>query len=157
MDPFREYLLRILTTAMICSVVQIYPPKGTCAELSRLICGIALSVTVIGPLCRLDLSRQIEPLLSFSVEAEDIVADGEAMAQSALSERIRTETEAYIQNKAGQLGARILAEVTVSQDPLPVPVAAAVSGACTSHEQDRIREIISSDLGIPKENITWIG
>lgn len=79
------------------------------------------------------------------------------MSRNASAVIIKEETEAYIQDKAEELGAQIRAEITLSEDDFPIPVSVVIRGSPAEHIRGRLQRILETDVGIEKENITWIG
>lgn len=152
MTFLREYFFRILLTALICAMLESVPLSGGAKDLRKLVCGLVLSLAVIVPLPDADLRMDPDSLLSLSEESEIFIQEGEALARDALADGIRRETEAYIHTKAG-----VRAEVTLSSDTIPVPVAVTLRGICAEEEKQQIEALLTEQLGIEKENITWIG
>lgn len=157
MEELKQYLLRVITAALICAVVQTFQQQGTAKTVTNLVCGLIMTLTVIAPFRKFEFPISFDPVLSISSEASVSAAAGEEMSRAALSDIIKAETEAYIQDKAAELGAQIDADVVVSNDEFPVPVSAVIRGTVTDQLRNGIQEILSTNVGIAKENITWIG
>jgi predicted dehydrogenase len=82
------------------------------------------------------------------------IAEGEKTALEA-QERIITEScEAYIENRAKALGADVQVNVRLNRDQ--IPDLAEIRGNPGPEIQMQLQEILSEDLGIPKENQSWI-
>lgn len=156
MEELKQYLLSVITVALICAVVQTFQ-QGPSKTLAQLVCGLILTVTVVKPVLHFDFSASFDSLFSLSGDAQENAAEGEKMSRDALSDIIKEETEAYIQDKANELGAEISADVIVSDNDIPVPVAAVIRGALTAYARDSLEEVLCTELGIAKENLTWIG
>lgn len=76
------------------------------------------------------------------------------MAEEARAEYIKTSCEAYILDKAKDLGVEIRAIFSLNGDL--IPETAEISGTGGIREQKRLQKILMMDLGIPKENQIWI-
>ena len=68
---------------------------------------------------------------------------------------IKSTCEAYILNKATELGADI--HVSVSVNSQHIPFAARIMGEVTSDVRKQLEQILETDLGITKENQSWTG
>ena len=90
-------------------------------------------------------------------EAEAAAAMGESMAARSRGEIIKEETEAYILDKAAALKANLTVEVTVSGSGTPVPTAAIYRGEVPADVRQQLETIVQTELGIARENQTWIG
>ena len=157
MEELKQCLLRIITAALICAVIQTFQQQRIAKALTNLVCGLILTVTVITPFRKFSIPVSFEPVVSMSTEASVSAVEGEEMSREALSYIIKTETEAYIQDKATELGAQIDVAVTLSSEEIPVPVSAVIRGTFTDQIRENVQEILFTDIGIAKENITWIG
>ena len=157
MEALEQYLFSILATALFCSVIQLFPLSGTTMEISKLICGLVITISVLSPLRKHNLIRVPNVLSDISSSAEDIAAEGEWSAKHAMATLIKDESEAYIRNKAAELGTIISVCIRLNDDPIPTPVFATVTGQLSGHIRTQLETAMTSDLGIAKENITWIG
>lgn len=155
MDGLREYAISIVAAALICSILSGVVPKGTAKELVRLLCGLFLAITVLRPLGRVDCNVLEEYPFDFAQDAEAAAAVGEKMAEDAMQEIIKAETEAYILDKATALNAELSVEITVSEDR--IPVCAELCGELSPYARTRLEAILETDLGITKENQVWSG
>ena len=158
MDGIRQYITSVITAAMLCAVVSaILGKKGTVGALIKLICGVFLALTIIRPVANVE----IENILSFSVpyeaEAAEAVMAGERMTEDSIGAIIKTQTEAYILDKADALGIKVSVEVTVGAGQPPVPTAVVIRGDVSPYAKGRLKTMIEEDLGITKENQVWTG
>lgn len=123
--------------------------------MGRMLVGIFMMFTIISPLTHVRIGS-IEDWLEHSrMDAQSAVAQGEKLAQDALRQRIQEHTEAYILNKARQLGVQLQVQVTVSNDSIPTPTEVCLVGAVSPHAKAKLQQILAEDLGIPKENQLW--
>lgn len=157
MEALRQYVLSVVAAAFLCGILLSLLPKGSIRELVKLGCGFLLAITVLGPISRLDVSSMTDMGIWFSEDAEEASSLGEHYSQKQLRSIIKAETEAYILDKAAELGADVTAEVTLSADAVPVPVGVQISGQASPYARNLLRSILEDDLGITKENQLWIG
>lgn len=148
----QAYILRLVCAALISGTVLSLVTGERSRKAVKLLCGIFLTLTLLHPLSRLELGDCL--LFDSGLGGEAYIQAGEKMAREAMASFIKAETEAYIQDKAMELGLQV--EVILGQDP-PVPVAAVVHGSPSPAEKARLEWILQEDLGIPKERVSWTG
>lgn len=157
MDGIREYILCITAAALVCSALKLLMgEKGTMAAMVKLLCGLFLCITAVRPLIRLEIGDLSGYVQSFGVDASLAASEGEAAAAKAFSAIIKSETEAYILDKAESVEAAVTVEVTLSGDDPPLPCAVTITGACSPYAKTALRTFIEQDIGIPREAQTWI-
>lgn len=158
MAALRQYILSVSTAAILCGLVTGMAPKGSMQGFLKLICGVFLALLVVEPVTRLDpaglLSRITEGLSS---EGEAAAAFGEELARDSMAEYIKQESEAYILDKAHELGVTAEVEVLVGEEDLPIPVSAVIRGTAPEPIKGQLERLIGENLGIAKENLQWIG
>lgn len=153
MEGWKQYVIGVIGCCLICGTVSRILSDSRGKEMLRMICGMILGITLLGPLSGI---RPESLLLSPWPDRSpgQYIADGEETANRIRSEYIKAACEAYILDKAEALGADIRAEILLG-DGL-IPASAVLSGRGSSHAQSCLEEILMTDLGIPKENQTWI-
>lgn len=153
----KQYLLSVVVAAIIGGLVtKLLGEKGTQGAVVKLAAGLFLAFTIIAPL----RSYQLMDFSGFSSiyasGAEAMVADGKNQARQALQESIKQRCEAYILDKAQSLNVELDVEVTVSDDDIPVPESVRLVGPVSPDAKTRLTRILTEDLGISKEEQTWI-
>lgn len=156
MNGLRAYILSVCGAAIISAVISRFlGNKGAASGISKLVIGIFLVLTVLGPVASLDI-RDVQGLpLDLETEAGEAVRLGEEIAYQALSENIKSRTGAYILQKAQSMGLEITVQVIVSDDPIPVPSKVYISGNAAPYTKQQMQSIIQQELGIAKENQIW--
>lgn len=157
MADLRTYILSLTAAAMICGVLSGFLHDGSTKLLIRFILGMFLTLAVIRPFAKVPLPQLEDIFPQVDRLSQEAVEQGEKMVQGALEDIIKARTEAYILEKADQLNADVRAEVTVSRDGIPVPVAASIQGSWTPYARDQLQLFLDTELGIPKENLQWNG
>jgi len=149
------YVLTLTAAALVSSILLSVLKEGSAKHLLRLCCGVFLTVTAVSPLAELtSLSPELS-YESFQWEGEDTAAFGAELARDARRERIREGIEAYILDKARCLGLSLQTEVILDPEDLPQTVRLWPEPEPTLRLQ--LEQILTSDLGIPKENLQWSG
>ena len=157
MEGIRGYLLSVCAAAILCGILQsMLPGKGSSAALLRLVSGILMTLVVISPLRTLRLDEVQWVWDSILAESAALVSEGERSAEESVSAIIKQRTEAYILDKAAAYGADVTVEVGLSGDAVPVPNWARISGNLSPYLKSVLSAQIAEDLGIAKEQQTWI-
>ncbi len=156
MEGLRAYLLSVTAAALVCGIVQrLLISKGTAANISKMVCGIFLALVAVDPLAKLQLGSIGDLTGSFELQASQAVADGQSETKKALQEIIKSRTEAYILDKASLYGSVLSVSVELSDDSIPIPISARLSGAVSPYAKNQLQAILEKDLGIAKENQLW--
>lgn len=154
MTAIREYLLSVIGTAVLCSIVNTLAARtGTAAGAIKMLTGTVLALAVISPLLNISLDHIHTFADGVEAEADAVVASGENYARQAMADIITDRTRAYILDKAEALGARI--DVTVRLDGSNMPAGMTISGSASPYARQELSETIAQDLGIPTEAQIW--
>ena len=157
MTALAGFVLTLFAAAMICGILEGIGKQTGFHKLLKLLCGLFLMLAVLLPVSRLSF-EDISPFaMPYIAEGEQAAQAGEDYAKTTLAEIIKAETQAYILDKATQIGACVTAEVTVSDDPVPIPVAVRITGQVSDRPRQELVGLITNDLNIAKENQTWTG
>ena len=158
MDAIRTYFLSVTAAAIICAILKgLLNQGGTPAQLVKLLSGIFLSIIALRPLAQFDMGSLTDLSLDYSMDAEAAVAEGENIAADALAELIKSNTEAYILDKAGSMGVSITVDVTVSDEKIPSPKTVSICGNVSPYARTQLSALLVEQLGIAKEDVIWTG
>ena len=150
-----RYVLSLIAAALIAGILQSFVKEGSCARVLRLLCGLFLMVTALKPLKELQIPALEDWTASWNAEAGAAVREGEERYASEYSAVIIKQLEAYILDKAAQLGLSVQVQLTLTADNLPE--SALLTGQATQQQKQAMEAVIESDLGIPKEKQQWNG
>lgn len=158
MQNIGQYILHVGLAALLVGIIcEFSDRKSSTGMLTRMICGLFLAFTVINPLTELNF----DILESFSgittQNGQQAVSAGTAMAEESTRAIIRQEYTAYILDKARSLGCDLNADVTVGEGTYPLPESVCITGNVSPQNRRILEELLTKDLGIPKENQQWIG
>lgn len=152
----RQYLLRIIAAGILCALITVcFNKNDTISYLVRLICGLFMMLTVISPWKTIQISSLMDSYELQTDEKDNIIAEGKAYSNDALRDVISEQCRTYIVEKAKGMGVDIDAEVMLSQEDLPTPCAVTISGGVSPYAKTRLEELLTQDLGIPKEQQKW--
>lgn len=150
------YLLSVSAVAILLSLIQSILPQNAIRRIATFAGGLVLILAVISPVLHLtteDLQEIGRELQADRQELALRVEDGNRQIMGSL---IKENCEAYILDKAGQLGMSLTARVAVSQDgQYPVPVKAVLTGKFTPAQQMALSDEITEALGIASHEQEW--
>lgn len=155
MTDLRQYILSVITAALISAILSETAGKGSGKNAVRMVCGLFLAVSFFSPLTfrmETDFSKLYR---NISEDADREVSSGKAMATGEISAVIKEQTESYIENKAAQFNTALTAEVIL--DDNSIPCKAILHGSITESARTYLEVCCTTELGIPKENLTWTG
>lgn len=156
MDAIRQYILSVICIAILCGLTQTLFSKSSTGTLVKLITGLMITITVIGPLLReTDFSLGLY-LDEISADGQWAVAKGEEAAIQTMSERIKEKTETYILDKAAQMGAAITVDVNLEESMPPAPAEITIKGTVSPYVKKQLTDCLRNDLGIPEDKQIWI-
>ncbi len=156
MDSLRQYILSVTAASLVCAMAgRLLPKSGTAASIGKMVMGIFLALTVISPWAKLQLTQLEDLQLTVRADADAAVADGNSRTNLALQDIIKSQTEAYILDKAQQLNLALTVQVELTGEHIPVPTAVRLQGDASPYAKSRLQAIIVQDLGIAKENQLW--
>lgn len=155
MEALGQYILSVILAALICGILSSLVPDSGKAWM-QLLCGLVMVICLIRPFSgiqNLDFSL-IEDTIQ--QDGNDWSNQGEKMARNAMSDIITQNSQAYIMDKAEQLGIHVRVKIHVSNDTIPVPVGAELYGEVSPYARLQLESLIEDALGIAKENIRWM-
>lgn len=157
MDSLVKYIIQIAAAAILCTVVKtILPDTNTSGKLLCVIAGVFLIITVLSPVLKLKLDEYGEIFSDFTVSAKEITESGQIMANEAMADIIKSNTEAYIFSEAKKLNLDVDVEVMTDLSNPPVPCSITIRGNVSPYGKNRLCDIIQQQLGVPEENMKWI-
>ena len=151
-----QYIRTITGAALIGTVVlRLLDGKGSSSAIGKMLVGIFMAVTMLGPITQLHWTDLEDLFPDISVDAEQATSVGQATAQNALRQSISDGVQTYILDKAAQLDVELTVQVELSEDAIPVPVRLRLQGSISPYAKSRLQSIIQNDLGVDKENQIW--
>ena len=155
MEALRDYLISITSAALISGIViGITKKSGSISSIVKLLAGLFMTVTVLHPLVDIRLSEAQFYWEQLSLDGDCTAAIGKTAAESEMKQIISDRSNAYILEKASELGADIQVEVLLKD---LMPDAVKISGAVSPYAKQQLSKYITTNLGIPLEDQNWIG
>lgn len=152
----KEYVLSIVAAAIVCAVSRcILGKKTATGRMVSLLSSILMAATVIAPLGNITFDGISDFWATLSADAEKYVAEGTAIAEKQEANIIKSQTEAYILDKADRMDLQIAVEVELDGDNGNIPCSVVISGSISPYAQMQLGAYIEDTLGIAKENQKW--
>lgn len=152
----RAYLFSILFAGLLCAfATSLFKSSSGVGKMIGLICGLFMTMTILSPLVKWD---PIQHMNMFDVNysnCEDAIQEGQQQANSAMREVISQQCRTYIVEKANAMGVDIDAQIVLNDNDLPAPASVTITGLVSPYAKSILQEILSNDLGIPKEQQIW--
>ena len=152
MQFLRQWLLGIVSCALLVSFCEQLTPAGALKKLMRFTGGLLLILSILQPVTRIDLDVLPLDLDTYRSAMAQVKLELEDERTDALADGIAARTGAYIEDKAEELGLTVRAVVeseNVGGTPLPVSV------TLYGTEDAALADYIESQLGIAKEKQVW--
>ena len=149
----REWLSAVVAVAMLLTVAQTLMPEGTVRKIASFTGGLILLVALLQPVLGADLSRLDLDPDAYAAAIQERQAELEAAGSTELTERIETQTAAYISDKADALGLTVTVRVVTrpGEGGVPVPWSAEVTGP----RSEALAAYMEQKLGIPRGRQVW--
>lgn len=149
-------MIGIFAAAIVCALVKrLAGEKGIHGAVIKLICGLFLLFTVIAPAANISIDQISDFASDYSHAGHQAAVEGERLTKEAIAAVIKSQTEAYILDKATALDVELKVEVTLSDEDLPCPRAVRLTGKVSPYAKARLETFIAQDLGIEKEHQIW--
>lgn len=149
----RSWLLGIVLTAFASGLARQLAPQGREQAMVRLAGGLLLTLAILRPLAGMDWEGPALEAGSFQTRTEEQAEAYRKKQQQALSAIIEDKTEAYILDKAKQLGLACRVEVTaaVGENGIPLPDRVVIGGP-----YNRELAVCVEEVGVPAEKTIWL-
>ena len=153
MDFLRQWLLGVITCAMLVSVVQQLCPEGSVRKLARFTGGLLLLCAMLRPLTTIELPGVDWDAGGYREAVARLELELDATRKNAMADGIARSLDAYIEDKAASLGADVRAEVRLrGEGEALLPEAVTLHGAYSA----ALSDYLADELNLPKERQTWI-
>ena len=153
MTFLRSWLLSVTACAVLVSIAQQLTDGGTMKKVVRFVGGMVLMLAMLRPLLSLTFDLPELDGENYREAVEALKETLSAEQDSALSNSIAAQTQAYIEDKASSFGLSMRAEVqTALRDGVPLPDSVTLYGTKSA----ALSAYIAQELGIAEEKQLWI-
>lgn len=150
-----RWMIGIFAAALLTAVALAITPKNKKAvALAGGLIMILAAVKPLGELTYQDISAQIA---KYQIKADELRSGINVGSAEIMAVIIQEQTEAYILDKAAELGLEIEVKVTTQQasDGWPYPTDVKVTGQLSESDIQRLGRIISEDLAVAPDRQEW--
>ena len=152
----KNYIISIVLCGIVCAIAGAMLDKKTATgKLIKILTGILMCVTLLTPLTKISFQNITDYFDDLSWEAETYSQDGKNTAQTTMRTIIKSQTEAYILDKAKSMGLDVAVEVELD-DNNSVPCRVTINGEVSPYVKRVLEAYLEETLGIAKENQRWI-
>lgn len=156
MQDIHEYLIGVVAAALLCgAATTLVGSKNTMGVVVKLMAGLLMLLAVIRPWVQVSLNGISGWNSDLTAEGMGIVSSGEKMAEEAYRASIKQQLEAYILDEAKALDCALTVEVILSDEQIPVPIRATLSGDISPYARQTITTLLTEKLGIQREDQIW--
>lgn len=153
----KAWLLGIVLTSLAAGLARQLAPKGREQAMVRLVGGSLLALAILRPLAGGSwegLELETDGLTGLTLREEELADAYRKNQQEALSDIIAEKTEAYIWDKANQLGLVCTVSVTTApgESGIPLPASVVIRGTYSGELAGWLEE----EVGIPAEKLIWL-
>lgn len=151
-----KYLLAVAAAGMLVSLMLPLLPEGSPRRVGNFVGSLLVILAVLSPLRSLDPSDMAEAIARIRTEGREAVTGVEVGSRELLAAIIKEDCEAYIWDKAREMGLELEVVVTVDEGTgYPYPTGAVLTGAVTAAQQEILSRWMEENLGIAREEQEW--
>ena len=158
-ELLRGWIMSITVVALIGAVLNQFVPEGALKRGFNLTLGVALTVCIISPVRNVTYSEMLyfDTMYNrdFSEKTQRLTQANQNWQEQIIKERV----QAYILQKAGELGLDCGVEVSVAQSDtgmlLPYSAEVIYIGDPAPSVIEQFKEFLAVECGVPKERQGW--
>lgn len=152
----KRYILSIVISGIVCGITGTMLNKNTTTgKLVKILTGVLMCVTILTPLTQISFEHITDYFDTLSIDAEYYTQNGKSAAQTDIHAIIKSQTEAYILDKAESLELKVAVEVELDEND-SVPCGVIITGAISPYAKRIMEAYLEETIGISKENQQWI-
>jgi len=156
MTGVKSYIVRIIVAAVVCGITRsLIKEKTVTGKMVNLLSGLLMTITILSPLTNISFQNIAHLYGNITLDADTYVDEGKTYAQGMTTGIIKSQTEAYILDKANNLGLQIAVEVELDDSNNSIPCGVVITGAASPYAKRVLESYMQEQLGIPKENQKW--
>ena len=156
MAGLRAYVLSVIAASVICALtMKLSGKQNSTSAIMRFVCGLVMSAVIVQPIGEMMIPNLRGYFQDLELQVHAVVERGTELSYQTFAQGIQEQSQAYIQNKATELGATLHVTVELDDSNLPVPERAILSGMIAPAAKIELENFIETELGIGKENQIW--
>lgn len=157
MDTIHQYVIAIISAAIVCSVIKGIVGNGLSHGIIKILCGSFLAFTFLKPISEVSFDSVFASMSLEIDEGDRLITEGQNASRAAIQKEITDRITKLIAQKAKDIGVEITVQVIYSEDSVPIPIALEITGEITPYARVQLSHYIRSEFGIGEEGIHWIG
>lgn len=153
MEVLRNWLLGVTAAAILCALANSLMPQGGVRKVGQLACGLVMLAAILRPLVQLQAVSPAQlwetGLVQDAGRLQELGEDRDETMKSLIEE----ELEAYIVDKAAQLGVSCTPQITCQpgENGVFLPERAVVQGSFTPEQQQALSQVLEEELGVSRD------
>ena len=156
MDTIRQYILSVLSAAIIASLLVRFTNKQEAVgRIIKLIASVFLSIAVVAPIIKMQILDISEYVGDLEADGKNIISDAKVQVENETVSIILEKVQAYIEDKAATYGAEITATVGITEPDSLRPDTIEIEGNVSPYVKEILQDVIADDLGIQEDNQIW--
>lgn len=155
-EKIGQYVLTVIAVAFLCGIaVTLLEKNKSLSLVCKVLSGMILLITVMKPLLSIPITSSLHFYSCIVEDAEQIIDQAKTITNSKQAARIKSEIEQYILNKASEMGTQLGVTVELDEENMYTPCAVVLEGGISPYVRTKLSQMISDNLGIPKEAQKW--
>lgn len=156
-DAVRSYLLRLTVAAFFSALVLTLIPNGLSKRAATLVCGLIMLLLALSPLVQLDEQALAAAISRIELEQEQTRTGVELRNRELVAQIISARVQAYILDKAAEMGMQLEVEITMNTDAsTPYPEAVTLRGEATPAQRQKLGTYLYESYALVPERQVWL-
>lgn len=156
MSGLQNYLLSVSAAALLMSLLLALLPSGHVKQTAKFTGALLVVLAVVAPVVKLNADDLARSIAMLQMEKEQLRTGVEVKNREILAELIKEQSEAYILDKAEELGLTLSVDITLREEgDYPYPIAVTLWGEAAEGDKMLLERIIEQDIGIVRERQEW--
>lgn len=150
-EAIHNWILGLTAVSMILAITENIVQEGIYKRFAALAGGLVLILVTIAPVADFDVNVLMKDASRFEDAVYDEMENLELKKKFLYESVIAEHAQAYILDKASELGIYCEASVSVAWDEDgPAPHSVVIKGSCDHDQYLALSELIEMELGIPR-------
>lgn len=152
-ELLRNWLLGITAASIILALASNLMPDGTVKQIGKFAGGLFLTMAIIRPVLSADYEILAGSMAEYRMNTEEYSLSIEVENEKLKKIIIEDRTQAYIHDRAGELGIEccVTVQCGTNKEGQLYPSSAIIYGEMTSEQIKELTQIIESEIAIPRE------
>ncbi len=148
----------ICALSILCGAAMSIMPEGGAKRVAGILTAAILLTAILTPLKGIDFESYALLAAQYRQQEAELTARGEEINERLSRAVIEREYEAYIMDKANEMGIDIKeadVEVQWSTEGVWLPYSVCIAANAATAQKTALEDAVAAELGIPGERVTW--